>query len=95
MTTKKIVTEDSFQTDDLRGLIVAWVKDSTSDPSTYLTKEGLAYFNGFIQANNTVGLVKIEKYDKTVKDFSDLIDEHEILLKQKTPILQRIWNYFF
>ena len=94
-TKKKVVTEDSFQTDELRGLIVAWVNDSDSKPESYLTKEGMAYLNGFVQSNNTISLIKIEKYNKLQNNYKELIDRHEIVLKQKTPLLQRIYNYFF
>ena len=95
MTNKKENNEVLFQSDDLRGLIVAWVKDSTSNPETYLTKEGMAYLNGFVQSNNTIALIKKEKYNELIDNYEELIKKYEILLKQKTPLLRRIYNYFF
>lgn len=71
--------KDVFSIDDLRGVALAWVKDSSSSPEDYLTKEGLAYLNGFLQANNVAELIKIEKYNNLLEDYEDLIDKYDDL----------------
>jgi len=70
-----------FQVDDLKGVAIAWVKDSSSEPSDYLTTEGLAYLNGFIQANNSIAMIKIEKYNVLLAKYEELIEKYD---KSKT-----------
>ena len=95
MTKKEKSNEVLFQTDDLRGVLTAWLNDSTSDPSSYLTKEGMSYLNGFCQANNTIGLIKLEKYNEVLENQKDLIEKYSKVLKQKTPLYRRILDYLF
>ena len=92
---KKEPEGELFEADDMRGLVVAWLKDSTSIPSTYITKEGMAYLNGFLQSSNTIALVKHEKYDEVVKNYEELIDKYAELKVKKDPLYKRIFNFLF
>ena len=66
-----------FEVDDGRAIIKAWLLDSSSNPDEYLTKNGQSYLNGFLQANNTMKLIKIEKYDELTNKYEELINKYE------------------
>ena len=72
-----------FSADNGRGIIIAWVQASSvrenpdTPPKEYLTKEGMAYLNGFLQSNNTVALVKKESFDNLTEDYADLVEKYE------------------
>ena len=69
----------STDKEQLRGVLLAWVKDSESNPLDYLTKEGIAYLDGYLQGNDLTELIKKEKYDKVVEDYEELIEKYEQL----------------
>jgi hypothetical protein len=69
----------STDKEQLRGVLLAWVKDSESNPLDYLTKEGIAYLDGFLQGNDLTELIKKEKYDKVVEDYGELVEKYEQL----------------
>lgn len=71
-----------FQTDDLKGIVIAWLQDSSSNPEDYLTREGMAYLNGFTQASNSISLIKKEKYDVLLNNYEELINKYEKLIKE-------------
>ena len=69
----------STDREELRGVLLAWVKDSNSNPLDYLTKEGIAYLDGFLQNQGNIELIKKERYDKLVEDYKELIEKYEQL----------------
>lgn len=76
-------TDFVFKSDDTRAVILAWLKDSTSTPHNYITKEGMAYLNGFLQANNSIDLIKLEKYNELISKYEHLINKYERLKNNK------------
>ena len=70
------MVKDTVSSDDVKGLITAWLDASKTEQSDYLTKEGLAYMNGFLQANNTMALIKIEKYNQLLQDYEELLHKY-------------------
>ena len=86
-----------FETNDLKGIVIAWLNESSSSPDSYLTKEGMSYLNGYVQANNTLRLIKIERYEKLLQDYEDLILRYEKLKNKKKPesLLKRFINILF
>jgi len=69
----------STDKEQLRGVLLAWVKDSNSNPLDYLTKEGVSYLDGYLQGNDETELIKKERYDKVVEDYQELIEKYEQL----------------
>ena len=66
-----------FTTDDLVGVVLAFLKEQKKEDNPYITKEGLSFLSGYCKANNTIYLVEQDKYDKLLKDFEDLISKYE------------------
>ena len=82
---KKKETEENkftFRVDDVRGVVLAWLQESGSNPSDYLTKEGQAYLNGFLQSQNSISLVKMEQFEDLTKSYEDLILRYEKLVTE-------------
>ena len=82
MVKKKEEKQDEvvFSNEDVRGTVVAWVQASQQGDTPvneYLTKSGAAYLNGYLQASNTVELIKIEKYNEVLEKQEDLIIAYE------------------
>lgn len=80
---KKTEEKVVFQTEDARGIILAWVNASKqpnnpdTPPSEYLTKEGMSFLNGYLQASNTMNLIKQEEYNKLLDNYEILIQDYE------------------
>jgi hypothetical protein len=80
-----IISTDKEQ---LRGVLLAWVKDSGSNPLDYLTKEGVSYLDGYLQGNDLTELIKKERYDKLVEDYEELIGKYEQLKNSYVAVKQ-------
>ena len=70
--------------EDLRSVILSWIKDKNSDIKNYLTPEGIAFVNGYCVAKNTIKLIPIEKYEDLLKKYEDLINKYEKLKLKKS-----------
>lgn len=66
-----------FQVDDLKGVVLSWLKEEGSKPEDYVTRNGLAFVNGYAKANNTVSLIKVEKFTELTDKYEDLIGKYE------------------
>ena len=86
------MSKDTIGTDDVKGLITAWLNASKNESDNYLTKEGMAYLNGFLQANNTMYLIKIEKYEELTKQYEELIDKYDFEKRKSESFLSDINN---
>ena len=98
------MTEDNTKSvGDLKGNLIAWLKESgfEKDPTKnpYITESGLAYLNGYCQSNDTINLIKQEKYDEVLKDFEELIEKYTFLkeknvflIKQNNKLRNNWWN---
>jgi len=91
----------STDNEELRGVLLAWVKDSGSNPLDYLTKEGVAYLDGYLQGNDLTELIKKERYDIVVSDYEKLIDKYELLVRRNRYLSEdnkklrnNFWNRF-
>lgn len=71
------------EVEDVRGTIVTWLKDKSSDITQYLTPEGIAFANGYTIANNTIKLIPYEDYDTLLKKYEELINKYEKLKNKK------------
>jgi hypothetical protein len=69
----------STDKEELRGVLLAWTKDSGSNPLDYLTGNGVSYLDGYLQGNGLTELIKKERYDKVVTDYEELIEKYEQL----------------
>ena len=67
----------STNKEELRGVLLAWTKDSGSNPLDYLTKNGVSYLDGYLQGNGLTELIKKERYDIVVNDYEELIEKYE------------------
>jgi hypothetical protein len=95
-----------FQVDDLKGVVMSWLNESGSNPEDYLTEKGMAFVNGYAQANNTVQLIKIEKYEELTNKYGELINKYEDLtikydklikfidLKNRKRIKSNWWEFW-
>ena len=76
--------KNKIELEDPKGVILAWLKESDANtPNKYITPEGMAYLNGYLQSNKTLGLVKVEKYDKLLVSFERLLGNYERLKNNK------------
>lgn len=72
--------KDTFILEDPKGFMLSWVNESESyKPEHYLTAEGRAYLNGYLQSNKTLRMIKVEEYNDLIDKYNDLIDEYEQL----------------
>jgi hypothetical protein len=77
------MSKDVFEIADLKGAISGWLTQSKGEDDIYLTEQGKAYLNGYLQANNTISLIKLEKYNQLLKDYENLLNRYERLKKLK------------
>lgn len=97
--------KNKFEVEDPKAVIEAWLQESSSEvnktnpPSTYITSEGMAYLNGFLQTNRTINLIKQERYDELLKNYEELIKKYEQLKKEniklKSNKVYKILRYIF
>lgn len=99
------MSKDKFEVEDPKAIITAWLEESkpdvgkTSPPSSYITPEGMAYLNGFLQTNRTISLIKQERYDDLINDYENLIKKYEQVKKEniklKSNKVYKILRYIF
>ena len=88
------MTKPVKKVEDLRGVLLAWLNDkSSSKPETYLTKEGMSYLNGYLQGQNTLGMVNIEEYDRVLQLNQSLIDQEMELVDKYEKTKKALSSY--
>lgn len=84
--------KEKFEVEEAKAIIMQWLVESskndstTNKPSTYITPEGMAYLNGFLQSNNTINLIKEERYTELLSKHEKLINNYSKLKKELDSI---------
>ena len=81
--------------DNLRAVVIAWLKDKQSDITQYITKEGLALLNGYMVSKDYINLVDMSKYTKLQKDYEDLVNKYIKLKKDHENLRTKRKKSFF